>query len=43
VEAKPPYQRKPWEFGREWLDPRSKFAGLRGPWCRENSEDEYFR
>jgi hypothetical protein len=43
VEAKPPYRKKPWEFGREWVDPRSKFAGLRGPWCRENSEDEYFR
>ena len=26
VEAKPPYQeKKPWEFGREWVDPRSKF------------------
>ncbi len=24
VEAKPPYQRKPREFGREWVDPRSK-------------------
>jgi hypothetical protein len=35
VEAKPPYQRKPWEFGREWVDPRSKFAGLIGP--RHNS------
>ena len=22
VEAKPPYQKKPWEFGREWVDPR---------------------
>ena len=43
VEAKPPYQRKPWEFGREWVDPRSKFDGLRGPWCREDPEEEQFR
>ena len=27
VQAKPPYLRKPWEFGGEWDDPRSKFAG----------------
>ncbi len=31
VEAKPPYRKKPWEFGREWVDPRYKFAGLLGP------------
>ena len=35
VEAEPPGRRKPWEFGREWVDPRSKFAGLIGP--RHNS------
>ena len=28
VEAKSPYRKKPWEFGREWVDPRSKFATL---------------
>src|SRR5215211_8077626 len=31
VEAKPLYRKKLWEFGREWVDPRSKFAGLLGP------------
>ena len=41
VQAKPPYRKKPWEFGGEWVDPRSKFDGLRGPWCRENP-DEFF-
>jgi hypothetical protein len=25
VEAKPPHERKPWEFGREWVDPRPTF------------------
>ena len=30
VQARPPHLRKPWEFGREWVDPRSKFAGLIG-------------
>jgi hypothetical protein len=27
-------------FGREWVGPRSKFAGLLGP--RDNLEDEFF-
>ena len=31
VEAKPLYQRKPWEFGREWVDPRSSSQGSSGP------------
>jgi hypothetical protein len=30
VEAKPPHEKKPWEFGREWVDPRI------------NPEDEFF-
>ena len=25
VEAKPPHEKKPWEFGREWVDPRPTF------------------
>ncbi len=41
VEAKPPYQRKPWEFGREWVDPpiqvrRADRAQAQQP------EDEFF-
>ena len=36
VEARPHFRRKPWEFDGEWIDPRSKFDGLRGPWCRED-------
>jgi P27 family predicted phage terminase small subunit len=40
VEAKPPYQRKPWEFGREWVDPRSKFAGFLGP-NQDDPAEEY--
>jgi hypothetical protein len=42
VEAKPLYQRKPWEFGREWVDPRSKFAGLLGP-KQDNPVEECVR
>jgi hypothetical protein len=25
VEAKPSHEKKLWEFGREWVDPRPKF------------------
>ncbi len=39
VEARPPYRRKPWEFDGEWVDPRSKFAGLLGP--RQDDDQEY--
>jgi hypothetical protein len=42
VEARPPYHRKPWEFGRAWLDPRSKFADLIGP-RQDDPTEEYFR
>jgi len=42
VEAEPPGRRKPWEFGREWVDPRSKFAGLLGP-SQDDPAEEYFR
>ena len=31
VEARPPYQRKSWEFGREWVEPRSSSQGSSGP------------
>ncbi len=31
VEAKPPHEKKLWEFGREWVDPRSTLAELIGP------------
>ena len=42
VQAKPPYQKKPWEFDGEWIDPRSKFAGLIGP-SQDDPAEEYFR
>ena len=25
VEARPPHEKKPWEFGRDWVDPRPMF------------------
>ena len=31
VEARPPCQRKSWEFGREWVEPRSSPQGSSGP------------